>query len=293
MDERRLRYFLAVVDEGGVTRAAERLHVAQPSLSQALRTFEAELGAPLFHRLGRGLRLSDAGEAFVGPARQIIRAIDEARNVISGVAELRVGTLEIATLSTLAVDPMAPLIGEFRDRYPRVEVRVAEPEGANGIRELVGGGACELGAAHLPLAGTGLIAHPLGEQELLFVLPPGADARDGRVLGARELAHTPLVVTPAGTSTRILLEQALAAVGVTPQIAVVTASREAVVPLVLAGAGAALLPAPQAREAQRRGAVVRSARPKITREVGLVHRDGPLSAAARTFLALASVRPAG
>ena len=65
-----------------------------------------------------------------------------------------------------------------------------------------------------------------------------------------------------------------------------TAAREAIVPLVLAGAGAALLPAPLAHEAQRRGAIVRHARPKITREVGLVHRDSPLSAAARAFLAL-------
>jgi LysR family transcriptional regulator, carnitine catabolism transcriptional activator len=287
MDERRVRYFLAVVDERGVTRAAQRLHVAQPSLSQALRTFERELGVELFNRVGRGVRLTAAGEAFVGPARQIIRAIEDGRNAISGVVELREGTLELAALATLAVDPMATLIGEFRDRYPGVEVRVLEPESADGIRALVREGVCELGAAHLPVAGAGLVAHPLGEQELLFVLPPGADARDGRTIGARELAHTPLVVSPPGTSTRILLEQALAAVDVTPQIAVVTTAREAIVPLVLAGAGAALLPAPFAREAQRRGAIVRAARPKITRQVGLVHRDGPLSAAARAFLALA------
>jgi DNA-binding transcriptional LysR family regulator len=287
MDERRVRYFLAVVDEGSVTRAAERLHVAQPSLSQALRAFETELGAPLFHRAGRGVRLTAAGEAFVGPARQIIRAIDDGRNVIGGVVELREGTLEIAALATLAADPMATLIGEFRDRYPGVEVRVLEPEGPGGIRALVRDGVCELGAAHLPLAGAGLIAHSLGEQELLFVLPPGADAHEGRALGARELAHTPLVVTPPGTSTRVLLEQALAAVDVTPQIAVVTAAREAIVPLVLAGAGAALLPAPLTREAQRRGAIVRAARPKITRQVGLVHRDSPLSPAAGAFLKLA------
>ena len=74
----------------------------------------------------------------------------------------------------------------------------------------------------------------------------------------------------------MLLEQALAAVGVTPQIAVQTAAREAIVPLVLAGAGAALLPAPLAREAQRRGATVRSARPQITRTVGLIHRPAAL-----------------
>ena len=120
------------------------------------------------------------------------------------------------------------------------------------------------------------------------MLPPDAAPKGDRSLGARELARTPLVVSPPGTSTRILLEQALAAVGVTPQIAVQIAAREAIVPLVLAGAGAALLPAPLAREAQRRGALVRGARPAITRTVGLIHRQGPLSAAARSFLALAT-----
>ncbi|HUA03664.1 MAG TPA: LysR substrate-binding domain-containing protein [Solirubrobacteraceae bacterium] len=286
MDERRLRFFLAVVDEGSVTRAAHRLRVAQPSLSQAVRAFESELGVQLFHRVGRGLRLSTAGEALIGPARQIQRAIDEARQAITGVLELKTGTLEIAALATLAVDPMAGLIGRFRAQHPGIEVRVLEPESADHVSAHVREGACELGAAHLPLSREQLIAHPLGEQELQFVLPPDT-TRDQRPLGARELARTPLVVSPPGTSTRMLLEQALAAVGVTPQIAVQTAAREAIIPLVLAGAGAALLPSPIAAEARRRGATVRSARPQITRTVGLIHRQGPLSPAAAAFLALA------
>ncbi len=288
MDDRRLRYFLAVVDEGSVTRAAQRLRVAQPSLTQTLRALESELGVQLFHRVGRGVRLSTAGEALVGPARQILRAIDDARSAISGVVELRTGTLEIAALATLAVDPMAALIGRFREHHPGVQVRVLEPESADGVRALVRDGACELGAAHLPLPGDQLTAHPLGEQELLFVFPPQAAPASERPVGARELARTPLVVSPPGTSTRMLLEQALAAVGVTPQIAVQTAAREAIVPLVLASAGAALLPTPLAHEAQRRGAIARSAQPAITRAVGLIHRQGPLSAAARAFLALAT-----
>ena len=286
MDERRLRYFLTVVDEGSVTRAAQRLRVAQPSLSQSLRAFETELGVQLFHRVGRGLRLSTAGEALVGPARQIQRAIEEAHNAIGGVLQLRRGTIEIAALATLAVDPMADLIGRFRAQHPGVEIRVVEPESADRISALVRDGDCELGAAHLPLSRDQLIPHPLGEQELQFVLPPQAPA-DERPLGARELARTPLVVSPPGTSTRMLLEQALAAVGVTPRIAVQTSAREAIVPLVLAGAGAALLPTPLAAEAERRGATVRSANPPITRTVGLVHRPGPLSPAASAFLALA------
>ena len=288
MDERRLRYFLTVVDEGGVTRAAERLHLAQPSLSQALRALEDELGAELFHRVGRGMRLSAAGEALVGPARQILRAADEARSAVGGVLALCTGTLEIAALATLAVDPMATLIGGFRERHPGVEVRVLEPESADGVRALVSDGACELGAAHLPIPGGRLTAHPLGEQELLFVFPPQSAPESERALGARELARTPLVVSPPGTSTRILLEQALAAVGVIPQIAVQTAAREAIVPLVLAGAGAALLPPDLLRKRKRRGAIARRARPVITRKVGLIHRPAPLSPAAREFLDLAA-----
>ena len=288
MDQRRLEYFLTVVEEGGVTRAARALHVAQPSLSQALKTLESELGMELFDRVGRRLRLSAAGEAFVGPARQVLRAMDEARTAIAGVRDLETGTLEIAALATLAVDPMAELVGRFRALHPGIRVRMLEAESAEGVSSLVHDGTCEVGAAHLSLPRDGLQAQSLGDQELLFAMPPGGESGVSRPLNPRELSRTPLVVSPPDTSTRILLEQALAAVGVTPQIAVQTAAREAIIPLVLAGAGAALLPAPLAREAHRRGAVVRAANPKIIRPIGLVYRRAILSPAARAFLALAS-----
>jgi DNA-binding transcriptional LysR family regulator len=311
MDEKRLRYFLAVVEDESVTRAATRLHVAQPSLSQTLRALEGELGVELFHRVGRGLQLSAAGHALVGPAREVLSAIDAARDAVGEVA--LAGTLEIAALATLAVDPLAALIGRFRREYPGVTVRVQEPPSTAGVGAMVREGACELGLARLPLPRDDLHARELGSQELLFVLPPdtslpgeGASTatpspahrrrRDGSVvllsdesaLAAATLRDIPLVVSPPGTSTRMLLEQALEAVGVTPRIAVQTDAREAIVPLVLAGAGAALLPAPLAHEAGRRGAVVRAARPRIVRRIGLVHRNRRPSPAARAFLALAT-----
>jgi DNA-binding transcriptional LysR family regulator len=310
MDERRLRYFLAVVEEGSVTRAASRLHVAQPSLSQTLRALEGELGVELFHRVGRGLRLSAAGQALVGPARSVLSAIDAARGAVGEVAEVLAGTLQIAALATLAVDPLAALIGRFRREYPGVAVRVQEPNSTAGVGAMVREGVCELGLARLPLPRDDLRARELGRQELLFVLPPGTVPPDGGApaarsghrhrpgagpgdtpsedgaLAARTLKDIPLVVSPPGTSTRMLLEQALEAVGVTPRIAVEMDAREAIVPLVLAGAGAALLPAPLAREAGRRGAAVRAARPRIVRRIGLVHRAEQLSPTARAFLAL-------
>ena len=79
MDIRQLKFFLAVVDHNGFSRAAKHLMVAQPSLSQAIATFERELGMPLFHRIGRGVVLSEAGTALVGPARVVLRDLDEAK----------------------------------------------------------------------------------------------------------------------------------------------------------------------------------------------------------------------
>lgn len=290
MDERRLRYFLAVVGEGTVTRAATVLHVAQPSISQSLRSLEAELGVTLFDRVGRGLRLSSAGREFLVHARQVLRAIDEARNAVANVSQLRAGTLELAALATLAVDPMAVLIGRFRKRHPEVQVQIRAPDSAHTVSSLLRDGTCELGAAVLPPPESGLLARSLGEQELLFVLPPTGTADRGGPIRARELAGTPFVVSPVGTSTRALLEEALATAAVTARISVEVSAREAIVPLVLAGAGAALLPRPLAHEAERRGAVIRPAAPPITRPIGLLHRDAQLSPAARAFLAIARPR---
>lgn len=291
MDERRLRYFLAVVDEGGVTRAAEHMRVAQPSLSQALRALERELGADLFHRVGRGLTLTAAGEAFVGPARRALRDLIEARAVVTGVEQLSSGNIQVAALATLAVDPMAPLIGRFRDRYPGVRVDMLESDSADGVGELLRRGECELGAAHLPLSGEDLVSWPLGEQELLLVFAADAPG-DGVPIEPQTLSEIQFVVAPGGTSTRRLLEETLASVGVTPRIGVQTEAREAIVPLVLAGAGAALLPAALAREAQRRGATIRGVTPPITRRVGLIHRRSPLSAAAHAFLSIVGAHAA-
>jgi LysR family carnitine catabolism transcriptional activator len=340
MDDRRLRSFLAVVDEGTVTRAAARLHVAQPSLSQTLQALERELGTALFHRAGRGLRLSSAGQALIGPAREVLAAMDAARAAVGEVSELLRGTLHLAALATLAVDPLADLIGRYRRAHPGIVVRVHVPESTAELSALVRDGTCELGLAPLPLRTPGLRTLALGEQELLFVLPPGAlagehlsgrhtapaghsasreraaggpvaapspgmgpghsppggalcagtphpEASSREALAPSALREIPLVVSPPGTSTRTLLEQALETVGVSPRIAVETAAREAIVPLVLAGAGAALLPAPLAREAERRGAIARTARPRIARRIGLVHREGALSPAARALVSLA------
>jgi DNA-binding transcriptional LysR family regulator len=149
----------------------------------------------------------------------------------------------------------------------------------------VASGECELGITAEPVTTPGLTSHELGHQDLLAVLPPGANA--SHTMAVATLARFPLVAAPPGTTTRTQLEEAFADARVSPRVAVVTAQREAILPLVLAGAGATLFPRPLAEQAAALGAVVVSLRPRLTRPVHLFHRAGPLSPAAAAFRALA------
>src|SRR5262245_64677339 len=128
MELRQLEYVVGVVDEGGFTRAADALHVTQPALSDGIRRLEAELGLELFHRVGRRAVLSAAGQAFVEPARQVLRDLGVLRTSVAAVAGLTAGTLDVVALPTLAVDPLAALAGSFRHAHPGVLVRVDQPE---------------------------------------------------------------------------------------------------------------------------------------------------------------------
>jgi DNA-binding transcriptional LysR family regulator len=292
MDLRQLSYFLAVVDEGTFTAAAASVAVAQPSLSQAVRSLEAELGTPLFHRVGRAVRLTSAGDALVEPARQALHDAEVARDAVRAVAGLEAGRLELAALPTLAAEPAAEFVGAFRRAHPAVAVSLVSPEEADRLDELVRTGECEVGFTELRAEPAGLVRRELFRQDVLAVFPPGSPPHT--TVGMRTLAATPLVTTPMGTSSRRVLDDAFAAAGLTPRVAVEANARDAILPLVLAGAGASLLPRPLTVGAVAQGAVVSAVRPSLHREVGVVHRPGPLSPAARAFVELLpAVRPAG
>ncbi len=289
MDLRQLGYVVAIVDHGGFTKAAAALQVAQPSLSQAIRSLEAELGVELFHRTARRVTLTAAGEALLEPARQALRDAATARAAVAEVAGLTGGHLDLVSLPTLAVHPAAMLIGRFRRAHPRVRVRLVEPEHADSVAERVRSGASEIGFAELPLQGTDLETHPLEVQEFVALVPAGLgpDGGRGRALPIRTLARQAFVTTPPGTSTRRQIDEALAAVGLVVEVAVETDHREAIGPLVRAGAGVAILPRALAEEAATADVVIREVTPKLRRQVGLIHRAGPLSPAAHSFRALA------
>lgn len=289
MDLRQAAYVVAVVDEGSFTAAAASIPVSQPALSQAISSLERELGAALFHRIGRRVVLTPAGEAFVGPARQMLRQAEVARSVVANAAGLTSGRLDVVALPTMVVEPLVDLVGRFRRAHPRVLVRIVEPEGADAVLQLVKDGTCELGLGDAVPDDRLLTSDHLGDQRLLAVLPPGTPVTSDHGLPVSRLAGFPLITGPRGTSTRRLVAQALRQEqpDVDPRLGVVTEHREAIVPLVMAGAGAAVLPEPIARAAAVLGAVVAPLSPGIERPLVLVRRTGPLSAAAAAFRDLA------
>lgn len=293
MDLRQAAYVVAVVDVGSFTAAAASIPVSQPALSQSIATLERELGTALFHRIGRRVQLTAAGEAFVPPARRMLRDAEVARAAVDDVAGLTGGRLDVVALPTLVVEPLVELIGQFRHAHPGVQVRLSEPEDADAVVDLVRTGACELGLGDAYVDDATLATDHLGDQELLAVLPPGTLHEQGEPLSIERLATFPLITSPPDTSTGRLLATALQAhPDARPEIGVVTEHREAIVPLVLSGAGAAVLPEPLARTAAAMGAVVAPLMAPIRRPLILVHRLGPLSPAAQAFRRLAlAARP--
>lgn len=285
MELQQLRYALAVVEHGTFTAAAEACFVAQPSLSHAVKALERDLGVELFHRIGRRVKLSAAGEAFVPAARDVLRAVDAVRAEVTAVADVISGRLDLVALPTLAVDPVAALVGAFRKAYPGVVVRLAHPDSSHELVELLRTGHSEVGITEVPVPADGLVTHPFSRQELVAVLPPGW--RVPRRLALEELAQMPLVSQAVGASTRDVLDAAFAATGCTPRLAVETDQREAIVPFVLAGAGVAVLPRPLAWVARHQGAGVAPLGPALWRAIGLIHRAAVLSPAARAFVTLA------
>jgi DNA-binding transcriptional LysR family regulator len=274
---RLLEYFLAAVDRGGVTKAAEALYVAQPSLSQAIRGLERELGVELFDRSRRRLTLTDAGRAFAVTARKITKDVERARAEVHAVRDLASGRLELAAVPTLEVDLLPELAARMLREHPGIVLSVTAPDTAAQVANEVRHGRAELGLAELPVKADNLLVYSLGTQEIVLALPSEMAAGLPDPVPVAVLAGMPLISAGAGIGT--VPEAATAVV-------IECGHRPMVWELVRRGAGAALLPRRLA-ERQLPDVVVRALSPRADQAVGMLSRVGPLSPAARAFLQIA------
>jgi DNA-binding transcriptional LysR family regulator len=286
MDVRQLRYFLAIVDHGSVHRAAQELFVAQPSVSQALRALERDLGTDLFHRTGRRLVLTPAGERLIDPAREVLRGVELARATVAAVDGLRAGRLVIASMPSQAISPLAAMVSRFRTAYPMVEVSVRAAATPPEVVVAVRAGNAELGVLGTPTIGpelAGLAVHALETQAFVLVAASDGDLPAGDPVSMDALSGRRLIVGQPGTGLRRVADDILRR-SPGSRIAVEIEHREAVLPLVLARVGVAVLSESWRELAQAAGAVVRDLASDEVLRVCLVHREGRLSPAAAAFV---------
>ena len=293
VDIRQLTYFLGIIDYGGFGKAAEALHVAQPSLSQSIRVLERRLGVELFHRTGRGAELTSAGERLVLPARQVLRDLDAARRAVSSVRDLESGTVNVIAMPSPGVEPLTGLIKAFHARYPGMMVNV---EGSFTPAETVE--AIRSGTAEIGLLGSSGQPHTadldvcqLKSQPLVLISPPGTEA-DSDTIERQHLDGLRFVISQRGSLMRQLIDSALVHDSSTSVIAEM-AHRTSLLPLVCAGVGHTVMPDSWRDIAASSGCVVRRIVPEVHLDIFVVSRKGELSPGAEALMSLIHSRALG
>ena len=245
MELRQLEYFVAVAEEASFTRAASRVHVAQPGVSAQVRRLESELGQQLLDRSGRSVRLTEVGSAVLPFARAALDAVANARLAVDDLAGLVRGQVTVGMVSGCALPALAELLAGFHDRHPGVAVALVE-DNSDRLVERLRDGRLDLaliGWAEQTPADIDSVV--LVDEELVAVAAPGhplAGAGAGAIT-IRQLRDLPLVSLPRGTGVRAALDAACAAAGFTPRIVFEASALPMVVELAGRGLGLAVVPA--------------------------------------------------
>ncbi|MEU9079590.1 LysR family transcriptional regulator [Kitasatospora sp. NPDC004745] len=268
MQLQQLRYFLAVAETRHFTRAAEAEHVAQPSLSQQIRSLERELGAELFHRTRGNIALTDAGDALLPLARRILADTESARLAVQETVQLRRGRVRLGAPPSLCTSLVPDVLRVFRDRYPGVALVVREGGSRDLVRSLAAG---ELDLALIITPPSGQEEPALAVTELLHeeLVLVSAEPRPRRKVRVTELRGRPLVMFREGYDLRETTLAACRAAGFEPEFAVEGGEMDAVLGFVRAGLGPAVLPG---MVAARSGlAVTPFAGPGLGRTIAVAH----------------------
>ena len=278
MNLRQLTSFLAVVEEGSLTRAARRLGIAQPSLSQQIKTLEAELGGALIERLPRGAKLTPAGRAFLPEARAAVRATERATTAARMALGLEAGELEVATLLSMAVGILPGAITRWQERYPQIGISMREYTHPNLLEEDVRRGVGDIAVGPMPLAWEGAV-EPLGWEELVVVLPLSDPLAGQRKVPLTALADRSWVLFPEGHGLMEVVAAACERAGFQPRGTIRTTQVETALRLAAVGLGVALVP--DNVVAPNISGAVASLDPPVIRELAAYSRTdwSPLSSA--------------
>ena len=294
MELRQLAYFVAVAEERNFTRAAQRIPIAQPAISQQIHRLESELSEKLFVRDRRGTRLTPAGEALLPHARATLASAEHAREAVAALSGLLTGRLAFGFVQPLPDRRLAGLLGAFHRQHPGIELRLIEDETDALLAALATG---ELDAALIglgrydrlpPEVGSRLVAR----EPVVVAVHPGHPLSGRGSIALQALREAPMVTLTSSSKQRSNLEAACRAAGFTPRIVAETSDLSVTIELIQQQIGVAVLPQ-SALDGAAAVTQLSLTRPNLDRRILLVWRPSNSPPAARAFLALAQHRLAG
>lgn len=287
MNLTQLEGFLAVVREGSLTKAAEKLYLTQPALSFQVKALEEELGQTLFERDGKQLRLTSAGHLLQERARQILDLVAQTRQDVTGLKELQRGQLRIGANETTSLYILPPVIQAFCERFPGLEIHLTLRQSAEVVR-LVAEGEVDFGIATLPVLDPHVETRTLCWREDVAICGNGHLLIEKTNVQLADLAQHTLLFLEQGSTGRIYLEQALAEQGLLPKMTMNVGSVELIKRLAEINLGVAIVPGVAIKD-ELKAKRLRAFRLNWLepRPVGLIQRrNGYLSPASQFFLKL-------
>lgn len=284
MDLRALRYFIEVVRQNGFTRAAQALHVTQPTISKMVKALEDELGGPLLLREGRGVQLTDAGQVVWGRGLEMLEQARLLRQQVAEVDAITRGELSVGIMPTTG-HYMAPVIALFQQRYPGVNLQVNE-QGARAQYQLIQDGKLDMALGLFSAPDPALECYTVARQKTRVVLPVHrAAGPPEQPMPWEALRNLPFVLYTSDFALHEHVLQQCEAAGFSPQIKVQTRYWDFIGHLVAADVGVAVMfEHVIARYDPQRVASRPLAGPDIPWDVALMWRPGYLSRAARAWL---------
>lgn len=295
MELRHLRYFAAVAEEGNITRAAEKLGIGQPPLSQQIQAFERELGVRLFDRTGNGVVLTDAGKAMLADARRLLQDVETAALNAQRAGRGELGHLNLGFTASAAFHPIVrSLIRSFRNRYPAIGLTLTEGTTAH-LLDLLGDARIDLAFLRPGMhAFDGVALQEIANEPMVAVLPVTHPLAKSRSILLSALAQESFVLIPRAASPMLHGEilSACRAAGFEPNLGQQAPQLSSVVSLVAAEFGVSLVPASVSQFHAEGVVYVDILDPKVHSRLALASRAGDASTKLLNFLEVAQSLPA-
>lgn len=285
MELKQLEYFIAVCQELHFTRAAEKLGIAQPSLSQQIRLLEHEIGTPLFDRIGKRTVITEAGKALLHHSYNVFHELSQAKAAISELQGLQRGTLKIGALLTVVNYLLPPTVAEYHRRYPNIELSVLGLR-TGDIREGLLKNELDLGIVFLPMEHDDLESIPLYKENLALAAPADHALANEPFVTLDILKETPSILLPNTYFLRQTINEQCRLLGFTLQPVLEMTTMEAIINMVGQGVGVTILPKAYLDYIDNK--LIRTIpiqNPVLTTQIGVVYRKNKfLCAASRVFM---------